>query len=210
MASASAYWPYTAYTGYPYMAGYHMPYTYTAIKPEEYTKTFEYKNGLPFFWGNKIVKMPELETDYANKGEYKAEAAGGVVHMAKREAEAEPWMFYNNWAGYSMPLAYNYGYMPYAAHYPIVPVMPKLVTDDRMKADTPDYANKGEYVADNGAIVHLAKREAEADPALLYSSFAYPYAFNRAYYTAAPVARTYTTLGYNNWGLRYPYAGLWY
>merc|ERR1712012_1526628 len=51
------------------------------------------------------------------------------------------------------------------------------------------YAAKGQYVANSAGVVHVAKREAEADPALLYSGLGYAHAAPLAYTTyAAPIA----------------------
>ncbi len=231
MASASAYWPALPYTTtgvhHPYMTPYmgsYMPYSITklSMKPEEYTKTMEYKTGFPY-WNPTMVKMPEVEKDYAMKGQYKAEAAGGVVHMAKRDAEADPWMLYNNFGYSAMPMTYRMPYMPYTSYMPIAPAFPKLVADDRMKADTPEYADKGKYVADNGKIVHLAKREAtspifvekkDEDKKLILPSTIYPSVYGRIFptstvypYTTTPFINTpYTTFGRN---IINPY-GLWY
>merc|ERR1719187_2426393 len=35
------------------------------------------------------------------------------------------------------------------------------------------YAGAGRYVANSAGVVHVAKREAEADPALLYGAYGY-------------------------------------
>merc|ERR1712050_231824 len=45
---------------------------------------------------------------------------------------------------------------------------------------------KGNYVANSAGVVHIAKREAEADPALLYSGLGYAAPYTT--YAHAPVA----------------------
>merc|ERR1712241_1375566 len=68
------------------------------------------------------------------------------------------------------------------------------------------------YVAKSGPVVHaVQKREAEADPALLYSAYAGHYATPAVTYAAAPVhtyaaapAHTYAANTYS-----YPYAGVY-
>ena len=117
----------------------------------------------PLWTGIKPYKMPELETDYASKGKYEAVAAGGVVHKAKREADpltiySNSWAWptaYNNWGawnlGWNAPLAYNnWGAWPYA--WP----MTTTIADDTLKADTPEYANKGKYLAVAPGVIHKA------------------------------------------------------
>jgi len=123
-----------------------------------------------------------------------------VVALGKREAEAEadPALLYTNAWGMS---PYVYGARPLlAAPYthaavaaPLSAAAPAVGTYSNDAAKfTPAYAAKGQYVANSGGAVHVAKREAdaEADPALLYSNAwgytGYPYA-----------ATTYGAWGYN-------------
>merc|ERR1712027_125256 len=101
-------------------------------------------------------------------GLYHAESAG-AVHIAKREAEAEPTHFFS-----AMPY---YQHTPYAAAYkPVSYFKPmhmqaKTYSNDAMKPM--GYAGKGMYHAESAGAVHIAKREAEADPALIYNSMPY-------------------------------------
>jgi len=123
-----------------------------------------------------------------------------VVALGKREAEAEadPALLYTNAWGMS---PYMYGarplaYAPYthaAVAAPLTAAAPAVGTYSNDAAKfTPAYAAKGQYVANSGGAVHVAKREAdaEADPALLYNNAwgytGYPYA-----------ATTYGAWGYN-------------
>merc|ERR1712027_179821 len=106
---------------------------------------------------------------YAGKGLYHAESAG-AVHIAKREAEAEPAHFYS-----AMPY---YQHTPYAAAYKPMA-----------------YAGKGMYHAESAGAVHIAKREAEADPALIYNSGVhYPmtYGLHNYGYTHYPYTTAYS------------------
>merc|ERR1712226_1455392 len=121
-----------------------------------------------------------------------------VVALGKREAEAEPALLYTNAWGMS---PYVYGARPLlAAPYthaavaaPLSAAAPAVGTYSNDAAKfTPAYAAKGQYVANSGGAVHVAKRDAdaEADPSLLYSNAwgytGYPYA-----------ATTYGAWGYN-------------
>merc|ERR1712086_713341 len=58
------------------------------------------------------------------------------------------------------------------------------------------YAGAGRYVANSAGVVHVAKREAEADPALLYGAYGYA---GHGY-----AGHGYAGLGYAHAG--YPYA----
>ncbi len=167
-AAADAIWP--AYPGLVHPTYYTgLPTAYTGVpllktlKPEEYTKTFEYKTGMPemispyWFPYAKAAKMPELETKYASQGEYRAEAAGNVVHIAKRSSEedkaklilpyaapwAAPFVPAASWSPYTAAAWTPYNTAAWATPYaaPFYPhLMPKLVTDDRMKEGTPGKA----------------------------------------------------------------------
>merc|ERR1711881_279475 len=80
------------------------------------------------------------------------------------------------------------------------------------------YAGAGRYVANSAGVVHVAKREAEADAGLLYGGYGYGglgyaglgYA-GLGYGYAAPAAYGYSTLGYGGLGYAgHGYAGLGY
>merc|ERR1712226_682988 len=114
-----------------------------------------------------------------------------VVALGKREAEADPQLLLNGW-GVS---PYTYGHVAAVSPYthaavaaPLAAAKPSVgtYTNDAAKF-TPAYAMKGQYVAQNAGAVHVAKREAEAEPEadaqLLYT--------NRFGYAG---------LGYNTWG----------
>merc|ERR1712086_476275 len=64
------------------------------------------------------------------------------------------------------------------------------------------YAGAGRYVANSAGVVHVAKREAEADPALLYGAYGYA---GHGYAGHGYAGHGYAGLGYA--GLAgYPYA----
>merc|ERR1712130_498521 len=148
------------------------------------------------------ASIPAAAGGYAGAGRYVANSAG-VVHVAKREAEAgaDADAFYTTYAGYpyastygaysayagyaGYPYAYgaypyNYGYAgyPYAAPvaYAAAPVATgtaqvspsaSLTTVGLADASIPavagGYAGAGRYVANSAGVVHVAKREAEAE-----------------------------------------------
>merc|ERR1719362_2394010 len=103
--------------------------------------------------------------------------------LATAAAEADPALLYSGlgYAGlgyaHAAPLAYTAGvYAPYG-------IKGKVYSNDAVGAA--GYATKGQYVANSAGVVHVAKREAEADPALLYSGLGYAH--------AAPLAYTHAT-----------------
>merc|ERR1712001_147958 len=120
--------------------------------------------------------IPAVAGGYAGAGRYVANSAG-VVHVAKREAEAEAdadafygvygysgyqyattYGAYGAYGAYGYPYAYGaysayahpYSYAPYAAY--------------TTAAVAGGYAGAGRYVANSAGVVHVAKREAEAEP----------------------------------------------
>merc|ERR1719450_1421078 len=88
--------------------------------------------------------------------------------LATAAAEADPALLYSGLGyhglGYAAPLAYAHTYAPYGIKGP-------GYSNDAVSAA--GYAAKGQYVANSAGVVHVAKREAEADPALLYSGLGY-------------------------------------
>merc|ERR1719425_25072 len=114
--------------------------------------------------------LPALAGGYAGAGRYIANSAG-VVHVAKREAnaEAEPGYLYGGYGihnlGASVGIA---GYAPAA--------VPGVYGG---------YAGAGRYLANSAGVVHVAKREAE--PGYLYGRYGY--------------GLGYAGLGYSGYGL---------
>merc|ERR1712186_48275 len=140
---------------------------------------------------------------------------GGSIHIAKREAEAEPWTVYGG--AYQMPVT-TYAHQPLVYKQPVVYKAPVAVATPVVYKAQPvnyapgsysndavkpfGYAAKGKYVANSAGTVHIAKREAEAeaDPALIYSGLHTPYTYGLNYntfgYNAYPYTTAYTHYGY--------------
>merc|ERR1712129_485475 len=146
--------------------------------------------------------VPAVAGGYAAAGRYVANSAG-VVHVAKREAEAEadPALLYGAYGyaghgyagqgyaglGYAGLAGYPYaahglGYAGYAgypyaagyaAHSPSASTHIAGLAPAAIPAIAGGYAGAGRYVANSAGVVHVAKREAEAeaDPALLYGAY---------------------------------------
>merc|ERR1719331_1766937 len=104
--------------------------------------------------------------------------------LATAAAEADPALLYSGLGyaglgyhglgyaglGYAAPLAYAHAaYTPYGIKD--AGTFGKVYSNDAVGAA--GYASKGQYVANSAGVVHIAKREAEADPALLYSGLGY-------------------------------------
>merc|ERR1712027_166781 len=112
----------------------------------------------------------------------------GAVHIAKREAEAEPAHFYSAMPYYQhTPYAAAYKPITYAAAYkPVSYFKPmhmqaKTYSNDAMKPM--GYAGKGMYHAESAGAVHIAKREAEAEAEpQFYNSFYGNHAFTYGAY----------------------------
>merc|ERR1711917_45765 len=119
--------------------------------------------------------VPAVGGAYAGAGRYVADSAG-VVHVAKREAEADA--FYGAYGlGYAglgyAGLGYGYAGLGYAApavaavaaSYANVSPSASLTTLGAAPAAIPAvggaYAGAGRYVANSAGVVHVAKREAE-------------------------------------------------
>merc|ERR1712098_452701 len=99
--------------------------------------------------GYAPAAVPGLLGGYAGSGRYVANS-GGVVHIAKREAEAEPGYLYGGYGTHSLGASVGIaGYAPAA--------VPGLYGG---------YAGAGRYIANSAGVVHIAKREAE--PGYLY------------------------------------------
>lgn len=92
------------------------------------------------------------------------------------------------------PIVYNTPYNMYAHHYPYMYTQPMVYNAPMVHAQVKtyaddsdseiDYAAKGNYYAESAGAIHKAKREPEADPLTIYSSY-YP-----QYYHTAPVTTT--------------------
>merc|ERR1711988_280826 len=124
-----------------------------------------------FFANSKHIKM--------NK--FLAISCMAVAAMAAPEAEADPYLLYGGYGGYG--LAGYYGGYPYGlgyAHTAVAPVAAGYASVSpsasvsiaglagaAVPAVAGGYAAAGRYVANSAGVVHVAKREAEADPYVL-------------------------------------------
>merc|ERR1711971_70063 len=121
--------------------------------------------------------IPAVGGAYAGAGRYVANSAG-VVHVAKREAEADA--YYGAYGlGYAGHGYAGLGYAapavaavaPVAAGYASVSPSASVNIAGLAPAAIPAvggaYAGAGRYVANSAGVVHVAKREAEADPYVL-------------------------------------------
>merc|ERR1712045_31944 len=99
---------------------------------------------------------------------YQAHSAGVSHTVLKREAEADPQLLYGGYQTYGYPAVKPLVYTkPVVYSAPVVAPV-KTYANDAVKPF--NYAAKGQYIANSAGVVHVAKREAEADPQLLYKS----------------------------------------
>merc|ERR1711975_164646 len=117
------------------------------------------------------------------------------LYYGKREAEAEPYYAY---AAHAVaPVVSTYAAAPVVSRYAQVSPSASLSTVGIAPAAIPAvggaYAGAGRYVASSAGTVHVAKREAEADPyyyggyygrgyGLGYRSYGYGLGYGRGYY----------------------------
>jgi len=169
--------------------------------------------------GAAPAAIPAAIGGYAGAGRYVANS-GGIVHVAKREAEADPYLLGGYGLGYSglgyAGLGYSglgyaglgYAGLGYAAPavvggYSNVSPSGSLNIAGLAPAAAPavagGYAAAGRYAANSAGVVHLAKREAEADPYLLGG-------YGLGYSGLGYAGLGYAGLGYAGLG----YAGLGY
>jgi len=100
--------------------------------------------------------------------QYQAHSAGVSHTVLKREAEADPQLLYGGYQTYGYPAVKPVVYTkPVMYSAPVVAPV-KTYANDAVKPF--NYAAKGQYIANSAGVVHVAKREAEADPQLLYKS----------------------------------------
>merc|ERR1712203_554719 len=169
-----------------------------------------------FFANSKHIKM--------NK--FLAISCMAVAAMAAPEAEADPYLLYGGYGGYG--LGGYYGGYPYGlgaygyAHHAVAPVAAGYASVSpsasvsiaglagaAVPAVAGGYAAAGRYVANSAGVVHVAKREAEADaeadPYYAYGYHGLGYAgyhglgyAGLAGYTGYPYAYNYG-LGYSHY-----------
>merc|ERR1712158_220171 len=91
-----------------------------------------------------------------------------VAAMAAPEAEADPYLLYGGYGGYGLG-AYGYAHAApvvasgYASVSPSASVSIAGLAGAAVPAVAGGYAAAGRYVANSAGVVHVAKREAEAD-----------------------------------------------
>jgi hypothetical protein len=157
-----------------------------------------------------------------------------AVAKPEAEAEADPALLYGaygyaglGYAGYGgypyaahglgyahqgyAGLGYGLGLAGYAAHSPSASTHIAGLAPAAIPAIAGGYAGAGRYVANSAGVVHIAKREAEAepeaeaDPALLYGAYGYAGLGHAGLgYAGYPYAAGYAAHGLGAYG----YAGL--
>merc|ERR1712098_685346 len=153
-----------------------------------------------------------------NMNKFLAIACLAAVAVAKPEAEADPALLYGAYGAYGYaglghvgyPYAYGYAGYPYAAagyasYSPSASTSIAGLAPAAVPALAGGYAGAGRYVANSAGVVHVAKREAEAeaDPALLYGGYGYA-GLGYAGYAGLGYAG-YAGLGYRAYA-GYPYS----
>jgi len=113
--------------------------------------------------GHAPAAIPGVFGGYAGAGRYLANSAG-VVHVAKREAVADAGYGYGGY-GYA---GYGYGITNLGSSIGIAGYAPAAIP-----GIYGGYAGAGRYLANSGGVIHVAKREAEADAGYLYGGYGY-------------------------------------
>ena len=172
-----------AYSGYA--AGYaaYNPYVTRVFKreaeAEAEAKPFypyaAYTAGYPFAYSGYAASplaYSGYAAGYAGYAAYNPYVARVFKREAEAEAEPEPFYPYAAYgAGYPFAYSAYSAYAPYAAYAAASPAVPAIPGA---------YAAAGRYVANSAGVVHIAKREAEAEAKPFY-----PFA---ATYAASPLA----------------------
>merc|ERR1719195_281120 len=127
-------------------------------------------------------------------------ASLAAVAVAKPEAEADPAFLYGAY-GYA---GYPYTAAGYASVSPSASTSIAGLAPAALPALAGGYAGAGRYVANSAGVVHVAKREAEAeaDPAHLYGAYRYA-GLGYAGYAGSP----YHAAGVYGYGLPVAAAG---
>merc|ERR1712219_36573 len=133
------------YAGYPGYAGYGyaLPYAaagYASVSPSASLTTL----------GAAPAAVPAVGGAYAGAGRYVANSAG-VVHVAKREAEADPYVL-----GYGGYPGYGYGLAGYGSYSPSAGVNIAGHAPAALPAVAGAYAGAGRYCANSAGTIHCA------------------------------------------------------
>merc|ERR1711981_1221899 len=136
------------YAGYPAYAGYALPYAaagYASVSPSASLTTL----------GAAPAAIPAVGGAYAGAGRYVANSAG-VVHVAKREAEADPYILgYGGYPGYGYA-GIGYGYAGYGSYSPSAGVSIAGHAPAALPAVAGAYAGAGRYCANSAGTIHCA------------------------------------------------------
>merc|ERR1711910_243511 len=139
------------YTGYPGYAGYGyaLPYAaagYASVSPSASLTTL----------GAAPAAIPAVGGAYAGAGRYVANSAG-VVHVAKREAEADPYVLgYGGYPGYGYAGLGYAGYGGYGSYSPSAGVSIAGHAPAALPAVAGAYAGAGRYCANSAGTIHCA------------------------------------------------------
>merc|ERR1711908_38390 len=144
------------YAGYPGYAGYGyaLPYAaagYASVSPSASLTTL----------GAAPAAIPAVGGAYAGAGRYVANSAG-VVHVAKREAEADPYVLgYGGYPCYGYAglgnAGYGYaGYGGYGSYSPSAGVNIAGHAPAALPAVAGAYAGAGRYCANSAGTIHCA------------------------------------------------------
>merc|ERR1712183_1093014 len=143
-----------AYPGYA-GHGYALPYAaagyFSSVSPSASLTTL----------GAAPAAIPAVGGAYAGAGRYVANSAG-VVHVAKREAEADPYVLgYGGYPGYGYAsLGYGYaghaGYAGYGSYSPSAGVSIAGYAPAALPAVVGAYAGAGRYCANSAGTIHCA------------------------------------------------------
>merc|ERR1711962_167605 len=118
-----------------------------------------------------VGSVPSLTNYYINMNKFLAVFCLAAAANAAPKAEADPYLLYGgyNGLGYAGYGGVYGGYLGYHA----APAVAAGLASPAAPAIAGGYAAAGRYVANSARVVHVAKREAEADaeadPSLLYS-----------------------------------------
>merc|ERR1712126_108884 len=139
------------YAGYPAYAGYALPFaaaSYASVSPSASLTTL----------GAAPAAIPAVGGAYAGAGRYVANSAG-VVHVAKREAEADPYILGYPGYGYAglgyAGLGYA-GYHGYGSYSPSAGVSIAGYAPAALPAVAGAYAGAGRYCANSAGTIHCA------------------------------------------------------
>merc|ERR1712111_135554 len=122
-----------------------------------------------------------------NMNKFLAIACLAAVAVAKPEAEADPAFLYG---------AYGYASVSPSASTSIAGLAPAA-----LPALAGGYAGAGRYVANSAGVVHVAKREAEAEADPYYAAYGYAGLGYAGAYGAYPYGLGYGYGGYANLGV---------